>query len=362
MKYFAVFIPGFEEVVTEIVRNRLDDVKIHKSLDGAILFETGCTYDRLNFFCFNNIFALIDIQEFKKNGKLKDGENNNSHYPELHMEKILTIDSKSGGTGYPVKLQNFPDYSVISDNNKKIKSFRLVFSVENKPVSVNENLKRGIENFITRNSGMRADRSGPDTEFWFLYRREGFSVFMKRLTNHRIGEKSLHKGELSPQLAWFLCHAAGLKHGEIAFDPFCGYGAIPLAACKHFPIERIYASDNDPGCIKYAQSKNKFGSRCEIQQMDFRAIKDSIPEKADVIITDPPWGAYDAGLPIQKLYDDMLVVFSGLLKSGGRAVVLSAASMEFESAVKKVPSFTISKIIPILVSGMKAKVYIVLNG
>ena len=59
--YYGSFVPGMQDVIEEVVRERLSDVSVVKLHDGAIVFETDCSYDRLNFFCFNNIFAVIDI-------------------------------------------------------------------------------------------------------------------------------------------------------------------------------------------------------------------------------------------------------------------------------------------------------------
>ena len=197
-----------QDLVSAVVRERLTDVSIEKLLDGAILFETECTYDRLNFFCFNNIFAVIDVIE-------KSGFS----IPALSSERAR---------------------AVISENNKKIKTFRVVFSMENKPASVSETLRYDIENIIIKNSArpasvaLKVDRLRPDTEFCLLSRREGFSVFMKRLT--RSAQKKLRPGELPSQLAWLLCRVGELKSGETVIDPFCGYGSIPEAALKHFHV------------------------------------------------------------------------------------------------------------------------------
>ena len=353
LTYYAAFVPGMQDTVADIVRERLADVSIIKLLDGAAIFKTECTYDKLNFFCFNNIFAVIDILEQKGSAKHSAGPG----FIETHMKKILALgEGRSGKKDLSIDAR-----SLISENNKKIQSFRLVCSMENALIPVNENIKQAMEKFIARNSGLKLSRAKPDTEFWFLTRREGFSCFMKRLTNNRQGEKSLHPGELSPQLAWLLCHIAGLKHGDIAIDPFCGYGSIPKAACKHFPLEKFYAFDIDPQAIKIARSQAALKGKevCEIRQADFRAVFDFVsPGKADAIVTDPPWGMYkETDVPLQTLYDEMLEVFSQLLKNKGRAVVLSAAEKELETAVEKNQAFSISRKLSILVSGKKAKVF-----
>ena len=334
-----------QEFIEDVIRERLEDVNIKKLTDGAVIFETAVTYDRLNFFCFNNIFAVIDILEQKNRGQ-KTG----SGLLNYHLNKILA--------------NGINETEIISQNSKQTKSFRIVCSVENTPVPVDEKLKEMAENYISRLSSLKINRSRPDTEFWFLCRSEGFSCFLKRLTNNRAGEKTLHPGELGPQLAWMLCKLAGLKHGEIAADPFCGYGAIPFAACKQFPVKKFYASDRDAGCVKITASKNIPGSgpagnnRCEIFKTDISHLSGFIREKIDAFITDPPWGMFSEESSLQDLYDETLSVFSGLLNSGGRAVILTAAVRELETAVENSGLFSISRKIPILVSGKKAAVFL----
>jgi predicted RNA methylase len=345
--YYAAFVPGMQDIIAALLRERLADVVILKLMDGAVIFKTECTYDGLNFLCFNNIFALIDILEQKSSPKIL----------EQHIKKILRFGQSREARNLLEKI-----WPLMAANSKQIKSFRLVCSVENKPIAINENLKMDMESFIMNNSGLKLSRSKPDTEFWFIWRREGFSCFMKRLTNHRQG---LHPGELSPQLAWLLCHIADLKHGEIVIDPFCGYGSIPQAACKHFPIKKILASDIDPRCIKITGSKSGLLKECcEILEADFHSIMNYIPSaQADAIVTDPPWGMYkETPLPLQTLYNEILEVFSRVLKNKGRAVILSAAEKELETAVEKNQAFSIKGKIPILVSGKKAFVFVLAKG
>ena len=342
--YYGSFVPGMQEVVETVVRRRLSDVSVIKLLDGAIIFETGSSYDRLNFFCFNNIFAVIDIQDADS-----DMQNTTGIEPlESHIRKII----RKKGSLSEEALQT------ISGNNKKIKTFRLVCSFENVPASINETLRQNTEDFIAENSSLNTDRSGADTEFWFLYRREGFSVFMKRLT-HSL-EKRLHPGELSSQLGWLLCEIGELAPGETVVDPFCGYGAIPEAAVKHFHIKKFYALDADSRCIKITRQRPPLQTeRCEIHTSDISSVSGFFKkDKADAIITDPPWGMYrETEIPIEEFYREMLSRFSIILKSGGRCVILTAARQELEAVAAKINCFSITKVFSVLVSGKKAAVY-----
>ncbi|GHU96702.1 hypothetical protein FACS189483_00420 [Spirochaetia bacterium] len=367
--YYASFTPGMQGVVEHIIRERLADVTIQKLLDGAVIFETQCSYDKLNFFCFINIFALVSIAE-KPN-------------PAIALEAHMKAACAAGRN------------PVIAENNRKIQSFRIVSSRENKLVQVDEKVKQETETYIAKQSGMRVDRQNPDTEFWFLYRNEGFSVFMKRLTKHGTTEKTLHPGELSPQLAYMLCWLSKPKHTDIVIDPFCGYGSIPEQRLKRFPLAQFYASDIDEKAL--ACSRNKFTGKaqgyCHVLKADIHDLpkllpgtsaQSSPPFRADAIITDPPWGLYDPGAfgkspqsspvisnghgkaspagphngPIGPFYADMVTVFAELLKPGGTAVVLTAKQDELHMGVEQSGKFETTEILSVLISGKKAGVFV----
>jgi predicted RNA methylase len=340
MIYYASFVPGMQEIVKEIILERLRGASIVKLLDGAVIFDTPCTYDKLNFHCFNNIFMVISIVEHAAEAQNRDSP------LETHMKKA------AAACGSPV----------ISENNSKIKTFRIFCSFGNQPAAASETLRRETERFIARESGLKVNRSAPDTEFWFLYRKEGFSVFMKRLTRHASFEKQLHPGELTPQLAWVLCKLSEPKHTDVVIDPFCGYGSIPEQRTKHFPFKKMYALDIDNRALKITREKLK-GKRagvCEVIQAGITSVFDYIPKgSANAVITDPPWGLYKGtDTPLQQFYDHMIAVFAGLLKAGGRAVALTAKHGELRLATEKTPELSIIRTIPILVSGKKAVVFV----
>jgi predicted RNA methylase len=345
--FYATFIPGLRECAAEIIHERLSDAVIHRLLDGAVIFETALSYDKLNFFCFNNIFALISVVDRREApGAL-----------EAHVRAAI-----SGGTSRKAE-------QIIARNSGNIRSFRIVISEENRPAAIDEKLRAEAERYIARVSGLGVNRSGPDTEFWFLYRREGgppeangrlpagFSVFMKRLTLRPSWEKSLHPGELPPPLAWMLCRLGRLRHTDTVLDPFCGYGSIPFAALKHFHIKQFIACDHDQKAAAHAAAR--FKSRAPgsfiLHTADFRSLLSLVPEKTvDVIITDPPWGLYRE-LPDGNFYEEMFRVFGALLKEGGRVLVLCAKEDELlEAAVGRLK---LGKRVPILLSGRKTAIF-----
>ncbi|MDR0322202.1 MAG: methyltransferase domain-containing protein [Treponema sp.] len=344
--FYAPFIPGLQNFIAEIIKERLDDVIIHKLLDGAVLFETKTNYDKLNFFCFNNIFAVISIMEHtEKHNAL-----------EKHIRAFL-----DGSGGASVKEAEDAN-QIIANNSKSFNTFRIVISDENKPASIDEKLRVEAEKAICRLSSLKVNRALPDAEFWFLFRREdglkmqNFSVFMKRLTVRSSWEKTLHKGELPPPLSWILCRLANLVHSDTVLDPFCGYGSIPDAALKHFHIKNFIACDNDREAASYCAARFKKKEGFVLHKGDFSELPFIIKEKkVDVIITDPPWGHYKE-INDSDFYKKMFELFCGLLKEGGRAVVLCANDDLFLRAVPV--CFELQSSIPILLSGRKAVIFV----
>jgi DNA modification methylase len=339
--YYASFIPGLQELIAKILHERLLDVAIKKLLDGAVLFETNCSYDKLNFFCFNNIFAVGDVMEHSSSD---EASSSLRAYITAILQKPLS----------PAAVE------LMAHNSKKFRTFRIVISQENQPAAIDEKLRLAAEKYIAKLSGLKANRSGPDTEFWFLYRSEGFSLFMKRLTLRSSWEKSLHPGELPPPLAWMLCHLGNLKYSDIVLDPFCGYGSIPHAALRHFHITRCIACDSEKKAVAYTASCfRKRSDQLNLYTADFHSLVATLPQKSiDVIVTDPPWGDYRENQP--DFYQEMFNVFDTLLKENGRMVILGArtddaAYMPLINAAKK--CFTLQKHIPILLSGKKAAIF-----
>jgi hypothetical protein len=334
--YYASFVPGMEDLAGEIVRDRLPDADIRKLSEGAILFQSSCTYDKLNFFCFNNIFAVINLVENPPAAAAL----------EQHMRKVCVRGERN---------------RIIAENNGKIRSFRIVTSRENKPVPVPEKLRRDAESFIARQSGLTVDRALPDTEFWFLYRREGFSLFMKRLTKHSGPEKTRRRGELSPQLAYMLCRMSDPKHTDTAADPFCGHGSILAERMRRFPLQRFHAFDIDEAVLGEARKKipEKLKNLCTVQRAEFHSLPKLLPaEGLDAIITDPPWGMYaETGIPLEDFYRDMIGIFAALLKKGGVLILLTARGDILREAAAASPDLEITRTLQILVSGKKAWVF-----
>jgi len=371
--FYAAFIPGLKDFIADVLKERLSDVNIHKLLDGAVIFETEITYDKLNFFCFNNIFAVINIREDSKENPAKtrrrgEEEGRGFFIIENHIKYFLYYNDESNKKN---SYNSAFNYEIIRNNNRKFNTFRIVISNENVPASVNEKLRVEAEKTISHLSGLSVNRSLPDTEFWFLYRNEkgkqgdSFSVFMKRLTLRASWEKTLHKGELPPPLAWTLCRMAALSRGDAVLDPFCGYGSIPDAAAKHFHITDITVCDSSKESLNSAFVKfnKRKGCNFKVHNIDYCRLPSVIENNSiDAVVTDPPWGIYkktENDYRKDFLFAEMFDVFYALLKNGGRAVVLYINDEKFFNAA--LIKFNIQKSVPILLSGKKAVIYVLIK-
>jgi SAM-dependent methyltransferase len=360
-RYYGACAPGLEEYLAGVLKERFSDLAVPRILSGALVFDTSLSYERLNLLCFNNVFRVIGSRAGREQspGTLGEVDHPSGMVLESFVRGVLRRrmgrDSLAGCT--------------------PAGSFRVVFSVENTPAAVGPALRREAEDRIASFSALRLDRSNPDTEFWFLLRREG-AFFMRRLSRHRPWDKLLHPGELPPPLAWTLCRLSGPRPGETVADPFCGYGSIPAARVRHFPQAEFFASDIDEGPLRIArgQFKGKTPPRCHFNRLDVAELPRIIPPGGlDAVITDPPWGHYPRPLPagggpeqkpaegagraLEDLYRRSFEVFAGLLKPGGRIVMLCGRGEEAPEAAER-GGFSLSRSLPILVSGKKAVIHV----
>jgi len=334
-KYFASFASGMQFIVKNILEKQIPDVNIQNLFDGAVLFETEKTYDRLNMYCFNNIFSVITFAEIR-NGDI-----------ESFIKQIL--DSK---------LQS----KIISVNNKKFNTFRVIISCENQLVSIDNKLKIKLEKFIAEQSGFKLKRSDSDAEFWVLYRTGGFYFFLKRLTRHTAYDKMLNKGELHPEIAFLMNWFAEADKNDILLDPFCGYGSIPLNRALHFPTKQIYAFDIDNDMVnivkkKIAEKKSLSNmSKIVVKQADVKnLLKELPPESITRIVSDPPWGSFEnIKEGIEEFYNIILPNMEKVLKINGIIVLLLGRDIDIETLAKSIPNLIFAENYNVLISGKKA--------
>ncbi|MDR1600240.1 MAG: methyltransferase [Oscillospiraceae bacterium] len=328
MRYFAAFTSGLQDVVRDILVKKVRNVRIVSVLDGAVVFEG---LDGIRLPCFNNLFEVIYTWE--NNRKSID---------------LLMMDMIKYGKG-------------ISCNDKS-RSFRVVTSVENRLVSVNNSVKARMEQRIRQDTRLSLERSGADEEYWFLIRSENMAFFMRRITFHKPYDKIMRKGELHPDICYCMAWLAGIKAGDIVLDPFCGYGAIPVCVKNNFVYGHMYASDKDVGKINYVKGRFKRADKVDVFGCDVFLIQEKVERSSvDVIITDPPWGAFDREYSdYYEFYERVFRQFLMILRGNAVIVLLTARKQEVERICENYRAVLgIRESYNILVSGKKAAVYVI---
>jgi tRNA (guanine6-N2)-methyltransferase len=326
--YFATFIPGAQEFVKDFLKNKLENMEVIESLDGAMLFKTSAKLKEIRSVrMFNNSFMVL---ERFKDKSLYDLANFALNEKRVNPEIKDALEYIEAG-----------------------RTFRLIFSDENHLISMDKRLVGSLESKLTR-FRLKIDRSEPDFEFWFLKRREGLGLFMIRLTKHRAFEKTLQKGELKPGVSNMMVFLSDPQGKEIVLDPFFGHGATILERSR-YPFGRIIAIDNEPKKVFELRQKLK-GKNVRIEKSDSLDME-RLPEKSvDKIITDPPWGLFKK-VDLVNFYEKMIKQFSRIIRTGGLVVLLTAQKDLVERILSKDKSFKIEKKYDVLVSGQKAAVY-----
>lgn len=337
--YLGLCIPGTEELCAAILSRRLKDLSGLAPSGGSLAFSTSVPYSDLNLFCFNNLFRVL-----------------------------YTAPAAPTPAGLGDFLRVLPtcpaDWPACRDNPKNTRTFRLVTSCCSQLTSVPRAAKAAVENKLRAESGLRPDRSLPDSEFWAMVRADGQGWFLKRLTRHKAYDKLLSPGELHPELAYMMCWLSDPRPTDVVADPFCGHGAIPLQRCKRFPFTGLYAFDLDDKMLASTRQKLPRKENIHVKKQNALTLTGTLPAgTVDAFITDPPWGLYqDVGMSLPEFYRLALAQMSTALKPTGRIVLLTAAKDALLTALESSPSLTLATRYDILVSGKKAGLFLLQKG
>ena len=322
--YYSTFIPGLGEPVEEALRSTLPDSKILLSLDGLVAYEAAAKPEFIGQLPFvTNSFYILKRFE-------------GASMPEMAVEAAKDPAWDIG----PVRG-----------------TFRVIASVANQLVALDNKIMVALEKRIAEKTKLRPNRSKPDHEFWLLERSEGYGFFALRVSHHKAYDKSLQKGELRPELANILCRLSDPAPNELFLDPFCGSGAIPIQRAKFFAPGLVIASDSDEKKIEALKERIKdlgLKKRVVVRRDDALHLARYEGGSIHKIVTDPPWGHFaNTDLPIEEFYRAMLTEFARVLRPGGKLVLLTAENLNLDER------FTLTKEFNILMSGKKARVYVI---
>lgn len=250
----------------------------------------------------------------------------------------------------------------------RARTFRIVAQDAGALVSLGSDMA-ALAGLIERRSGLTFAPRQADVEYWLIRRGSGRAYLARRLSKRAKTEKTLQQGELRPELAALLCVLSAPKAEDVALDPFCGTGALPLARAA-WPYNMIFASDADPARIHDLKQRAK-----ETAGKARRKARPFIPKVADAltltpfddgfidtILTDPPWGLYDeTPIPIDAFYARFFTAAARVLKPDGRLILLTGAPDAVDT--QRGPSgFTTERAIDTLVNGKPATAFQLRRG
>ena len=329
-EFISSFITGFQSVVESDLAARFPKIKILNLFDGLIHYRfDGDSRELEKIIYFNNTFFVLKTMKGKG----------------------LSFPSLIGA------VTSSKNYFLVNKG-----SFRVRFQNENQFAKVDKNLTRRAEDYILSNSKLKLDRLSPTNEIWFSIRREGFAFCGELISKREFTEKNLNKGELRPEIAYFICCFADIKSEDTILEPFCGYGSIPTQLAKKFRFKKLYISDIDAERVNLTKSRKQISNASEgvidCQVADAMSLNNIENKSISLVITDPPWGYYEDIDDINDFYNRMFRSFDRVLKTDGRMVILSARKEELEqTAVAN--GFKIKNSLHTLVNGKKAGVYLI---
>ena len=334
-RYFSTFITGFQEVVETELKKLLPEVKILRLLDGLVIYETTALIQDIQKLRFiNNSYIWLSQSIYNEGQK-----------PEQVIETLL-------------RMSDFTR-SREATSLKFVKFFRVIVSKENETIAIDRKLLEKTEGKIFYSTHLKVHRTLPDIEYWFIFRKEGISLFGARITPlGKEATRKYEKGELRQELANLLVLLSDPKKEDAVLDPFAGSGAIVLERVQTFPYTKMYASDMKEDLIDDLQRKTKWGQqKIFVEKRDALNLDNLENNSINKIITDPPWGIYEK--PQEDMidfYKKIFLEFQRILTQDGTIVILVGRDSGFDKVLSE-SKFTQIQKIDILVSGQKASVY-----
>lgn len=303
-QYLATFPAGCYEIIIKSLKSfSLDDFTIIEHDDSSVTFRSPFRVEKLiELRFFTNIYLVVD------------------------------------------DILNLP-YTFLKGDY-----FRLMLLVDGAPQVLGTVQRAKIEERIAKKLDLKANTHLSLNDF-YLIKRSGNEEFLGlRLSRAKFKRDDLQAGELRPELAHILCLAAGVKAKDTVLDMFAGYGSIPLEAARGFGCKRVLAVDKQVLPGRHVHSAITWHA-ADASKLNF-IFSGSIAR----IVTDPPWGSYDANnnQNLKMQYDDFTKEMARTLKPGGIAVILTSWSDAEEYLTKYL------KLVAkwnILVSGKKATVF-----
>lgn len=313
-QYFATFISGVQDIIgARLQKYSNADLKVSELQDGLVVFESNFEPTKLSEVRFlNNVYGLLG--DF---GVQPD---------------IQTVATKIGELNF---------------NAPKLR-FNVILRDSSQPVA---QAGVNLQQVIAQKTGGVFDAHWPETTFLLWRRQDGRTLFGWQLPRAGFKLRNLEQGELRPELAHIMGLLAGLDHKDVVLDPFAGYGAIVRECLQGFHCQEVIAVEFNEHLVPHLKAIPhliaKQGDAARLPHIETRSI--------DRVITDPPWGRFEAEAHLEHLYHESLIQMHRVLRTKGCAVLLTG--VDFLPQIAQQVGFAVEKQYSILVNGQKAKLF-----
>ena len=168
----------------------------------------------------------------------------------------------------------------------------------------------------------------------------------------------LGRTALKPSIAYAMARLTRIQAGEVLMDPMCGVGTIPIEAALAWPEAFHLAGERAPVAVERAAINIRHaGARVLLLRWDARRLP-LASESVDAIACDMPFGRR-MGSHRQNLYlyPPVLREMARVLRSGGRAVLLTLEKRLMRRCLQRIEAWGQEAVYTVNVGGLEAGLY-----
>jgi predicted RNA methylase len=244
----------------------------------------------------------------------------------------------------------------------EFETYRIFGQDGGETISLPKDYRNNLRDKLKCYNRLEFSSTSPDAEIWFIKAKEDFGFCGLKISFHPDYQEILQKGELRPEIAYFLNFFAEPVVDGTLLDAFAGSGAIPISAAKYFEYERIIAADKDVSRMERRFDDEKLDEiigtkdvlgKIELLELDAAKLDGIGSNSIDRIVTDPPWGIFGKRYDVERLYPRFLKSSAAKLKKHGKTVLL--VSPDIVDIIAESDSYDVEEIVDLFIWGRDAK-------
>jgi 23S rRNA G2445 N2-methylase RlmL len=196
-------------------------------------------------------------------------------------------------------------------------------------------------------------------EIWVDIRGDALAL-MIRLSDHTMRQRTYKEAHipasLRPTVAAAMVRLSEPTFGEVFVDAMCGAGTILLERMD-VGAAMIVGGDNDAEAMEAAIANTPYRG-VSVVYWDARALP--LPDGGvDKVVTNLPWGVQlGSSAQNRTLYPAFFQELVRVLRSGGRAVLLTSEEALMEELLDAEPALYLLRLVPLTILGQAAAMYL----